>query len=98
MQLLINYSFEAGISELIADDVAFGDINTMRLPWADRSFDIVIAERKHVSIGQIMRYLKADGLFLSEKINNENDALMDIIKSNADAGFDSERLDKLLNE
>lgn len=91
-------SFEAGISELIADDVAFGDINTMRLPWADRSFDIVIAERKHVSIGQIMRYLKADGLFLSEKINNENDALMDIIKSNADAGFDSERLDKLLNE
>ena len=91
-------SFEAGIAGLIADDVAFGDVNTMRLPWAERSFDIVIAERKHVCIGQIMRYLKADGLFLSEKINNGNDEMMDIIKSNADAGFDSERLDKLLSE
>ena len=91
-------SFEAGIAGLIADDVAFGDVNTMRLPWAERSFDIVIAERKHVCIGQIMRYLKADGLFLSEKIKNENDEMMDIIKSNADAGFDSERLDKLLSE
>ena len=70
----------------------------MKLPWADRSFDIVIAERKRVSIGQIMRYLKADGLFLSEKINTENDDMMDIIKSNADAGFDSEKLDSLLKE
>ena len=91
-------SFEAGIAGLIADDVAFGDLNTMKLPWADRSFDIVIAERKRVSIGQIMRYLKADGLFLSEKINTENDDMMDIIKSNADAGFDSEKLDSLLKE
>jgi len=87
-------SFEAGIAGLIADDVAYGDINSMRLPWADRSFDIVIAERKHVSLGQIMRYLKADGLFLSERKSGETDDIMDIIKSNADAGFDSKKLDK----
>ena len=94
-------SFEAGISGLIADDVTYGDINTMKLPWADRSFDIVIAERKHVSVGQIMRYLKSDGLFLSEKEAGEaeeNNDLIDIIKSNAVAGFDSEKLGSLLEE
>ncbi|MBO4458620.1 MAG: glycosyltransferase [Butyrivibrio sp.] len=91
-------SFEAGIAGLIADDVAYGDVNTMRLPWADRSFDIVIAERKHVSMGQIMRYLKADGLFLSEKLDEKEDTLLDIVKSNADAGFDSAKMDKLLGE
>ena len=59
-------SFAAGIAENIADEVAFGDANTTRLPWADHSFDAVIAEKAFVSRGQIGRFITAGGESICE--------------------------------
>ncbi|WP_029232500.1 glycosyltransferase [Butyrivibrio sp. VCB2006] len=59
-------SFAAGIASNIADEVAFGDANTSRLPWEDHSFDVVIAEKSFVSKGQIGRYLKPGGVSICE--------------------------------
>ena len=60
-------SFAYAIAGNIADEVAFGEANTARLPFEDKSFDVVIAERAHVSMGQIGRYLKSDGIYLTER-------------------------------
>lgn len=59
-------SFAAGIAGKIADEVAFGEANTVRLPWEDHSFDVVIAEKTYVSRGQIGRYLKQGGIAICE--------------------------------
>ncbi|MBR4832286.1 MAG: glycosyltransferase family 2 protein [Butyrivibrio sp.] len=88
-------SFEAGIAQNLADDVAWGDTNTMRLPWSDRSFDVVIAQKGDVSMGQVMRYLKPDGKWLGKEDTAEPENENDIINVNA-TGFDSEKIDDLL--
>ena len=54
--------FAAGIAARIADDVIFGDLNCIRIPWPEHSFDVVIAEKKDVSKGQIGRCLKNGGI------------------------------------
>ncbi len=59
-------SFAAGIASRIVDETAFGEANTTRLPWEDHSFDVVIAEKAHVSRGQIGRFLKPDGRSICE--------------------------------
>ena len=82
-------SFEAGISKRLADDVAWGDTNAMKLPWSDRSFDVVIAPKCEVSMGQVMRYLKPDGVWLGAGDDSQSEGERDIINVNA-SGFDSE--------
>ncbi len=54
-------SFSAGIAKLIADDCIYGDINCIRIPWPEHSFDVAIAEKTAVSKGQIGRCLKPGG-------------------------------------
>ncbi len=58
--------FAAGIARLIADDVTFGEINTVRIPWEDYSFDVVIADKESVSRGQVAHCLAKDGIWFSE--------------------------------
>lgn len=60
-------SFAAGIALNIVDEVAFGDANTTRLPWEDHSFDVIIAEKAVVSGGQIGRFLKPGGVYISDE-------------------------------
>lgn len=62
-------SFEAGIAGLIVDDVVFGEMNTLRLPWKSHSFDIVIAEKEYVSRGRISECLSEDGIILGYDMN-----------------------------
>ncbi len=57
-------SFEAGIAKLMADEVSWGDLNTLKLPWKDHTFDIVIADKTIVSKGRIAQCLKDDGVFV----------------------------------
>ncbi len=59
-------SFAAAVAGNIADETAFGDANTTRLPWDDHSFDAVIAEKAYVSRGQIGRFLSPDGISICE--------------------------------
>ena len=61
-------AFEAGIAGLIADDVVFGDLNTLRLPWESHSFDVVIAEKEFVSRGRIGECLAANGIYLGNEM------------------------------
>ena len=62
--------FEAGIAGLIADDVVFGELNTLKLPWKSHSFDVVIAEKEFVSKGRIGECLSEEGIYLG---NEEED-------------------------
>ena len=57
-------AFEAGIAALVADDVVFGELNTLRLPWKRHSFDVVIAEKEFVSGGRISECLAPGGIHL----------------------------------
>ncbi len=57
-------AFEAGIAGLIVDDVVFGELNTLKLPWRRHSFDIVIAEKEFVSRGRISECLADGGIHL----------------------------------
>ena len=61
-------SFAAAVAGRIADATAFGEANTTRLPWADHSFDVVIAEKTFVSKGQIGRFLKPSGVSINEDV------------------------------
>ena len=57
-------SFEAGIASTIADDVIWGDLNTVKLPWKDHSFDVVLAETAFISKGRIGQCLAEGGLHI----------------------------------
>ncbi|WP_026652560.1 glycosyltransferase [Butyrivibrio proteoclasticus] len=59
-----NSSFAAGIARNVADEVAYGELNTTRLPFKDHSFDVVIADRESVSKLRAAQYLKEDGLLV----------------------------------
>ena len=54
-------SIEACIARNMADEVTWGDLNTMRLPWKPHSFDFVIADKEYVSRGRILECLKPGG-------------------------------------
>lgn len=54
-------SIEACIARNMADEVTWGDVNTMKLPWKPHTFDIVIADKQYVSSGRISECLKSDG-------------------------------------
>ena len=58
--------FEAGIASRVADDVAFGDLNSMRLPWEKHSFDVAITEKGLVGKCIISECLKKDGVIISD--------------------------------
>lgn len=57
-------SLEAGIAQKIADDVAYGDLENCRLPWAENSFDIALAEKGTVTAERISRVLQPDGVVI----------------------------------
>ena len=59
--------FEAGIAGKIADDVVFGDPNTVMLPWQSHSFDIVLADTGYVSRGRIAECLGKDGIVITQE-------------------------------
>ena len=61
-----NSSFAAGIASLIVDDVTFGELNTVRIPWDDYSFDVVIADKESVSRGQVAHCLRSGGVWIEE--------------------------------
>ncbi|MCR5671581.1 MAG: glycosyltransferase family 2 protein [Butyrivibrio sp.] len=54
--------FEAGIASHLADEVVYGEVNTMRLPWPDHSFDVVMVDREYVSKAKAMQFLKIGGI------------------------------------
>ncbi len=59
--------FEAGIAGNLVDDVAFGEMNTIRLPWESHSFDVVLAETTTVSRGRISECLKEGGIGITQE-------------------------------
>jgi GT2 family glycosyltransferase len=59
--------FEAGIAKNLVDDVAFGEMNTIRLPWEGHSFDVVLAETSMVSRGRISECLKEGGIGITQE-------------------------------
>ncbi len=61
-----NSSFAAGIAKMTADDVTFGEPNTVRIPWEDHSFDVVIADKETVCRGQVAHCLAFGGVWLGE--------------------------------
>ncbi|MCR5403697.1 MAG: glycosyltransferase family 2 protein [Butyrivibrio sp.] len=63
-------SFEAGIARHLADEVAFGELNTMRLPWERHSFDVVIAEKKDVCKCRIAECLCEGGIPLTDNLED----------------------------
>ena len=60
-------SFEAGIAKNLVDEVAFGEMNTVRLPWEGHSFDVVLAETTMVSRGRISECLKEGGVGITQE-------------------------------
>ncbi len=60
-------SFAAGIAGRIADEVTFGELNTVRIPWEDYSFDVVIAEKEFVSRGQVFHCLRPGGVWIGDE-------------------------------
>ncbi len=60
-------SFEAGIAKNLVDDVVFGDMNTVRLPFDSHSFDVVLAETDMVCRGRISECLKEDGIRITQE-------------------------------
>lgn len=60
-------SFEAGIARNLVDEVAFGEMNTIRLPWEGHSFDVVLAETTTVSRGRISECLKEGGIAITQE-------------------------------
>lgn len=64
-------SFEAGIAKNLADDVAFGELNTMRLPWRRHSFDVVLAERQYVCKCRISECLCEGGKAVTDEQEEE---------------------------
>ncbi len=59
--------FEAGIAKNLVDDVAFGEMNTIRLPWEGHSFDVVLVETSMVSRGRISECLKEGGIGITQE-------------------------------
>ena len=59
-------AFSAGIARHIADDCIYGELNTVRLPWPDHSFDIVMADSENVSRGQVYRCLLPGGIWIGD--------------------------------
>ena len=46
------------------DDVVFGELNTVRLPWSTHSFDVVLAETVFVNKIRIGEYLREGGIHI----------------------------------
>lgn len=65
-------SFEAGIAGLSADEVVFGELNTVKLPWSTHSFDVVLAETVFVNKIRIADYLREGGIHIG---NDQEEAL-----------------------
>ena len=57
-------SFEAGIAKHMADDVVYGELNTVRLPWKSHSFDVVLAEPIFVNRARIGEMLREGGIHI----------------------------------
>lgn len=59
-------SIEAGVAGNMADDVVWGEPNTLKLPWPEHSFDVAIAQKQFVSKARIAQCLKVGGICLGE--------------------------------
>ena len=59
--------FEAGIAKNLVDDVAYGEMNTIRLPWEEHSFDVVLADTSMISRGRIAECLKEGGVSITQE-------------------------------
>ena len=59
-------SFAARIAGTVADEVAFGDLNTCTLPWTDHSFDVVIHEKETVCHPRASQFLVNNGIIINE--------------------------------
>ena len=59
--------FEAGIAKNLVDDVAYGEMNTLKLPWESHSFDVVLADITTVSRGRIAQCLKEGGVSITQE-------------------------------
>ena len=57
-------SFEAGIAKHMVDDVVYGELNTVRLPWKSHSFDVVLAETIFVNKARIGENLREGGIHI----------------------------------
>ncbi|MBQ7614439.1 MAG: glycosyltransferase [Butyrivibrio sp.] len=62
-----NTSFEAGIASTMADEVIWGELNTIRIPWKSHTFDAVLADTTFVSKGRVSECLAEGGLFIDNK-------------------------------
>ena len=60
-------SFEAGIARNLVDDVAYGEMNTIRLPWEGHSFDVVLADTSQISRGRIAECLNEGGVYITQE-------------------------------
>lgn len=60
-------SFAAKIAGTIADEIAFGELNTCALPWADHSFDVVIHEKETVCLARASQFLINNGIIINEE-------------------------------
>ena len=59
--------FAAGIADDVCDDVIFGDLNLVRIPWPANSFDVAIYEKDKVCKGQISHCLKPGGIIFADE-------------------------------
>ena len=65
-------SFEAGIAKGMVDEVVYGELNTVRLPWKTHNFDVVLAEKMFVNKMRIAENLREGGIHLGD---DQEDAL-----------------------
>ena len=59
-------SFAARIACTVADETAWGDLDTCTLPWAEHSFDVVIHEKESVRRARASQYLICNGIIINE--------------------------------
>ncbi len=67
-----NSSFAASIAARVVDDVVWGELNTVKLPWKAHSFDVVLAESTFISKGRISECLTPGGLYIDNVIQEDD--------------------------
>ena len=55
----------------MTDDVVYGELNTVRLPWKSHSFDVVLAETLFVNKARISEMLREGGIHIGNDQEDE---------------------------
>ena len=55
------------VGTTMADEVIWGELNTIRIPWKSHTFDAVLADTTFVSKGRVSECLAEGGLFIDNK-------------------------------